>query len=279
MRTTPSLRYGCRNGFTLVELLVSIGILALLLSILLPSLARARESARTVKCLANMRGLMQAIGAYGMDNAGTLIPLETYYSGWWSNILVDGKYIAAPSISAAELGAGPQMDGPLFCPSGNGDFFPPNLTNNTAVPASRVDERGAMAWRYQSPRTLRYVDLWYGMNAAEGTAYGSGPPGRRVQTPTAAAGYMKIVMITKPSEMVILYDGLIYHHMSVNANRLNARHNNKTVTNLAFIDGHVESHQTASLPGRLGAATPADFSLANLNANFGSGPKWRMEQQ
>src|SRR5688572_24597755 len=73
--TRPSQR---SSGFTLVELLVVIGIIALLISILLPSLNRAREQANRIKCASNLRQLAMAGLIYASENKGQFP--RTYYN-------------------------------------------------------------------------------------------------------------------------------------------------------------------------------------------------------
>jgi prepilin-type N-terminal cleavage/methylation domain-containing protein/prepilin-type processing-associated H-X9-DG protein len=131
------LHHRCPDrGFTLIELLVVIGIIAVLISILLPTLRGVRRQANLVQCSSNMKQVVTAMIMYIQDNKGRHPPAAveaasaaggSVYGGrgwWWANELVRQNYIKTKSINVYPKPGWSQTDkrfnraNPFRCPEG-----------------------------------------------------------------------------------------------------------------------------------------------------------------
>jgi prepilin-type N-terminal cleavage/methylation domain-containing protein/prepilin-type processing-associated H-X9-DG protein len=147
----PVAKTAKQDGFTLVELLVVIGVLGVLISLLLPTLAGARHDANQIACAANLRSIGQGLMIYENDNKG-LIPASYSYSG---QIIVNGvqKFTTPRYVhwSYFLYSTGAVSNSAFLCPElEQGGLPPTNTTDDNLLPGQVNDTPGVVD--EQAPR-------------------------------------------------------------------------------------------------------------------------------
>jgi prepilin-type processing-associated H-X9-DG protein/prepilin-type N-terminal cleavage/methylation domain-containing protein len=223
---------GRRSAFTLIELLTSIAIIAILAALILAAVSKAKSRARSVACMSNLRESGQLLAAYALEN--NAYPFEGKAT---PELSADGQFgdWAVSLYKNAFTGMQPVKNGPwrgvLHCPSVLGrpaDFPPAN----------------------------RYYEYGYNTRGISRKSYGDLNGLGRMKAGTNLVP-VKADLVLAPSDMIALGDGIRGFNMGlwdgspqlgrrvfpfVNSNataRARLRHNNRA--NIVFCDGHTEA--------------------------------------
>ena len=277
-------------GFTLVELMVVIAIMTVLMAILIPTLGGVRNLARSAICKTNLNGIGLGLKAYQTQNDDYVVPSynmtgttssTTMKLDGWATILDHDGMVSASRQNTDNVYACPSMlniDGWAAGQTGTDPDKPcgymewPSVKGGSGNSPTTIPERG-----YN--RIIR-VGYWINADNPIGTTtavvpdtyytssvgYGPGSNGLLMR-PTRGSAFKE------PGRMIVLADG-IYAGQQKNSRlgntnrRVGYRHpgnQGRSVTNVAFADGHAGAIESSQFPLAQGSTVATDAVVRNSN--------------
>jgi prepilin-type processing-associated H-X9-DG protein/prepilin-type N-terminal cleavage/methylation domain-containing protein len=251
-----------RRAFTLVELLVVIGILAVLIALLLPSLSSSREHARSLRCLANLREMVTAAHAYANTYRGYYPPAlaastngTTAYADSWDYTIVTDMTTFKQTAEPGLLWRSGRTDMRIHqCPSFEGsamavlnehtgyNYNTSHIGRGLYAAGTKFDPPAKVSDVRRPEHTALFGDGEFGNGGAGG-----------------AIGANKYMRSPAPSEFPS--DAGVPRHAGTQGYRHRKR------TNIAFADGHAESLRDRFTAGNTSVAEGTGF-ISNDNGLY-----------
>ena len=166
MKTLKS--YSGASGFTLIKLLVTIAIIGILVAILLPTLSRSKDKAKSAACLNNMHQIGVASQMYTDDNADVIIPMARLVTPYPNNLIVPYKpYVWWPDTLRPYTQSGAKL---YTCPSAPEVQGGVHLTNALGI-GMNFNELGVFPENVD-PKTGKFVKFTMIRNPSATVVFG-----------------------------------------------------------------------------------------------------------